>query len=237
VLRIFSVANMQNKAKPKAQNKAPRSQRVQNGMGRPRPSPGGQRSAPVAYGYTNPPVGMRSAAPTRPGSEVRFTGCDYLGSVSAITSAIDNSYALSAYAAGTFPRLTSVASIFEKYAWNKLRFYVVGKAASTLAGDMTSVCVYEGDTAGGAQLTESQAKNRFGQVTSKFWENHVMTIDCKKATVPWFTSTQVETNDATSNFGWYHLFTEAVAATTPVADVFVEYDVEFCDSKAAADVD
>jgi hypothetical protein len=196
-------------------------------------------SAPVATGYTAPPVGMRSLAPSRQGAEIRVTGCDYYGSISADTAFEDVVLALSPLAAnGTFPRLGAIASVFGKYAWNKIKLYVVAKAASTLAGDMTSVPVYDG-TYGANALTEAQAKNRTGQVTSKFWENHVMDVDCKKATVPWFPLNQADTVSTTdtSNFGFIHFCTEAVSTATAVADLFIEYDIEFCEGKALDDDD
>jgi hypothetical protein len=191
-------------------------------------------SAPVSLGYVQPPVGMRSSAPIKPGGEVRIVGCDYVGSISGQIAATDNPFSLQPSAVATFPRLNAIASIFGKYAYNKLKFYVIGKAASTLAGDMTSVTVYE--AGGSAVLTEAQVKNRFGQTTSKFWENHLHTVDPKKATVMWYIMDSADTL-ADQVFGYYHFFTEALAAVTPVADVFVEYDVEFCEARAVGDTD
>jgi len=194
-------------------------------------------SAPLSLGYVQPPVGMRSAAPTKPGAEVRFVGCDYIGSVSAQTTATDNPYSLQPIHAATYPRLSAIASIFGKYSYNKLKFYVIGKAASTLPGDMTSVTVYE--DGGFGSLTEAQVKNRFGQTTSKFWENHLHTVDPKKATVPWYIMNSYDSgaDGAVAIFGFYHFFTEAVTAVMPVADLFVEYDVEFCEAQAIGDTD
>jgi len=192
------------------------------------------RSAPLSLGYVQPPVGMRSAAPTKPGAEVRFIGCDYVGSVSAQIAATDNPFSLDPFFAATFPRLNVVAGIFGKYSYNKLRFYVIGKAASTLPGDMTSVTVY--NAGGGPVLTEGQVKNRYGQTTSKFWENHLHHVDPKKATVPWYITSEAGGVDEVI-FGFYHFFTEAAAAITPVADIFVEYDVEFCEARAVGDTD
>jgi len=182
---------------------------------------------------------MRSRSPTRRGSEVRFIGCDYVGSVSTSASAgVDNAYQINPSISTTFPRLSAIAEVFGKYAFNRLRIYVVGKAASTLAGDMTSVPTYDG-VSGGSGLTESQVKNRNGQVTSKFWENHVMDFDCARATVPWFIMEEVSSIVTDTNtFGWYHLFTEQTASgVTAVADVFIEYDVEFAEGKAINDTD
>jgi hypothetical protein len=193
------------------------------------------RQAPVSLGYVQPPVGMRSLAPVRPGGEVRFTGCDYIGSVSAGTTAADNIYSLNPLVAATYPRLQAIATIFGKYAYNRLRFYVIGKAASTQPGDMTSVTVYE--EGGSNALTEAQVKNRYGQTTSKFWENHQHMVDPKKATVPWFPMDAFDASSSIGVFGWYHFFTEAVAAAIPVADIFVEYDIEFCEARAVGDTD
>jgi len=222
------------KAQGQPQQKAPKRQRVSKDRALPR---GAMGSAPVAYGVVRPDVKFRSASPSRRGSEMRVIGCDYLGSVStSATTAQDNTYQVAPYELSTFPRLTDIAAVFGKYAFNRLRFYVVGKAASTLAGDMTSAFAYDG-LDGGTALTESQIKNRSGQVTSKFWENHVMEIDCSRATVPWFISPQVESGSTDTNtFGWYHIFTEATSSgAAAVADVFVEYDVEFCEAKASSD--
>jgi len=194
-------------------------------------------AAPVSLGYGRPNVSMRSAAPSRAGGEVRIVGCDYIGSITADTTATDGYYELNPTNATTFPRLNAMAEVFGKYAFNRLRFYAVGKAASTQPGDMTSVTVYDG-RAGGAALSESQVKNRFGQVTSKFWENHVHEVDTRKATVPWFLCQVPSGNDSdTTTFGWYHFFTEAVATASPVADIFVDYDIEFCEAQAVADPD
>jgi hypothetical protein len=231
---------MQPQKKRKAQEapkqKPPKRQRVAKSY----PN-GALGAAPVAYAAVRPDVRMLSMAPTRRGSEVRFIGCDYLGSVTtSATTGTDNVYEMDPGVSASFPRLSSIATVFGKYAFNRLRVYVVGKAASTLPGDMTSVPVYDG-ASGGGSLTESQVKNRNGQVTSKFWENHVMDFDCSRATVPWFTITQLSsTASDTTTFGWYHLFLEttgSAAGAVAVADVFIEYDIEFTEAKAAGDVD
>ncbi len=194
-------------------------------------------NAPVSLGTVGrPAVLIRSAPPTKPGSEFRVLGCDYIGSVSSsATLGVDHPYDSTPLNATTFPRLSSIALVFGKYSYNKLRFIVIGKSAATVAGDMTSVFSY-GDS--GAALTESQVKNRVGQVTSKFWENHMAEADPKKATVPWYIN--YDSALETQTFGYYHLFTEttgAVIGAVPVADIFIEYDIEFCEAIASGDGD
>jgi hypothetical protein len=193
-----------------------------------------QGNAPVSRGYLRPAPRFSSMSPTRSGSEFRVVGCDYIGSVSTVSSSsADNVYRTSPANSSLFPRLEAIASIFGKYAFNGLKFIVIGKAASTQAGDMTSVMSY---STTGSALTETQVKNRVGQVTSKFWENHEMLVDCGKATVPWFPMDS--TSSDTSNFGYYHFFTESAGSSVvAVADLFVEYDVEFCEALAAGDPD
>jgi hypothetical protein len=203
-----------------------------------RPGRGGDSlSAPVSLGYTRPPIEMRSMAPSRRGGEVRIVGCDYVGSIGTnAISTVDNVYPLNVRST-TFPRLSAIAAVFGKHAFNRLRFYAVGKAASTLAGDMTSVTVYDG-TGGGGTLTETQVKNRYRQVTSKFWENHVHEVDCSKASVPWFVSEEASaTPSDTTNLGFFHFFTEAASSGPQVADLFVCYDVELCEAQASGDTD
>jgi hypothetical protein len=230
---------VKRKAQGQPKQKAPKRQRVSLSMR----AAGALGAAPVAYGQTSPAVGMRSDKPTRSGGEVRFLGCDYLGPVSTSTSAyVTTSYQVSplgtAGNTAAFPRLSAVGSIFGKYAFNRLRYYVVGKAASTLAGDMTSAFVYEGGFNPLSVATEVSLKNRYGQATSKFWENHVMEVDCRKATIPWFINADDETAASDTNtFGYYFIGLEPTSSgVSAVADIFVEYDVEFCEAKAISDL-
>jgi hypothetical protein len=194
------------------------------------------RSAPLSQGYIRPIAKFGTMAPSKPGSEFRVVGCDYVGSVSSsATLGVDNSFPINPLSAVTFPRLSAISTVFGKYSFNKIRFIVVGKAAATVAGDMTSVISY-GSLA--FALTEAQIKNRVGQVTSKFWENHYMDGDPRKSTVPWFIMSVTESQ--VDIFGIYHLFTEttgAVVGIVPVADIFVEYDIEYCEALAIGDLD
>jgi hypothetical protein len=194
-------------------------------------------NAPLSLGTRNRPTPyISSGVPSKPGSEFRVIGCDYIGSVtSSATEFNDNTYDVIPINATTFPRLSAVASVFGKYSYNKLEFIVVGKAASTVPGDMTSVFSY-GDSSAG--LTEAQLKNRVGQVTSKFWENHYAACDPKKATVPWYIN--YNNPNPTQCFGFYHLGTESTGSTIgaiPVADIWFCYDVEFCEAVEVGDGD
>jgi hypothetical protein len=187
--------------------------------------------APVATGYIKPEVSFRSMAPITRGAEVRFVGCDYIGSVSTSSSAAsDNVYDIIPGDTTTFPRLSNLAAIFAKYRFLGLRFFIVAKAPSTFAGDMTSCMVYEGTNSG--SLSEVEVKNRVGSVTGKFWENHLFETDCGKQSLLWLEN--FNSADNTRVFGYYHLFTEIGASAIPVADIFVEYDVELCDASSTS---
>jgi len=193
--------------------------------------------APNSLAYKSMPDTLfTTKAPSRPGAQARYVGCDYIGPVFAGTSTGDLVNPIDPDNATTFPRLSSIATVFGKYIFNSLRVCVVGKAASTLGGTMTSVPVYEGVAAGAGALTPVQARNRESQVTSKFWENHVCVFDCNKQNVKWFEMASDVASD-TVRFGYYHFITEAIAATTPVADLFIEYDIELCESRAVGDSD
>lgn len=193
--------------------------------------------APNSLAYKSMPNTLfTTKAPSRPGAQARYVGCDYIASVSAQTTAAVTVYPIDPDNGTTFPRLSAIAGVFGKYIFNSLRVCVVAKAASTLPGTMTSVPIYEGTAAGATGLTLAQARNRESQVTSKFWENHECIIDCNKQNVKWFEMASDVASD-TVRFGYYQFLTEAVAATSAVGDLFIEYDIEFCESRAVGDLD
>jgi hypothetical protein len=220
----------------RARNSTRRRNRGQN-QNRPRGNGADLPFAPNSIAYQSMPRTLiGSDKPTRPGAQVRYVGCDYIGAIStSATVVVDNVFQIETSNATTFPRLSAMGSVFGKYIFNKLRFVVVAKAASTQAGTMTSVPIYEGTNNGATALTLAQARNRESQVTSKFWENHVMTFDCNKQNVKWFENVSSSTD--TTSAGYYHLLTEITSAAIAVADIFVEYDVEMCESKIATDTD
>jgi len=175
--------------------------------------------------------------PTRKGASVRLTGCDYIGPVSAATTASDYEIYVNANNATTFPRLSAEAAVWGKYVFNKVKFYVVGAAGSQTPGAMTSCPVYEASV---AALTAAQVRNREDQVTSKFWEDHSMEFDCSKASRPWYVTDGADLLGVTGQDyiqGMYHLFTDAVASNPPTVDLWVCYDCEFCEAMASGDPD
>jgi hypothetical protein len=176
-----------------------------------------------------PQVSMSSGKPTRKGGEVRFTGTEYAGSFStSATLTVDNVLAINPRVTGLFPRLSSVAPLFGKWALNKLRFQIIGAAASTQSGAMTTLIEYDPII---NTYTSAQARSSFGQVTTKFWENSVQVADPSKQTTPWMFTDNVNGSDVDTleTFGAFHLVTEPTAAGVIVAaDVFVDYDIEFC---------
>jgi len=135
----------------------------------------------------------------------------------------------------TFPRLSSIASVFRKYAFNKLRVVAVGVTSSTQAGAMTGAPTYESPTDGATAITIAEARNREGQDTTKLWEVNVVEFDTRKASVPWYTVITTGNDADISFFGEYHNVVDMTSAALAYADLFIEYDVEFCEGASQAD--
>jgi len=200
-------------------------------IARPQVSKRGLQMAPVALGAPRVRVYQRSAAPTKPGACVRYVGCDYVGAISAASGAQDNVYGISAASGTSFPRLSAIAAVYELYSFSKLRFIMAGKAASTVAGDMTGVMQYSVDQSTG--FTAAQIRNEEDQVTCKFWESREVIADPKRASRPWFLTGVGHSDESQDGYlGSFHLFTDAASAI-PVVDLFVEYDVEFAQGEAS----
>jgi len=174
----------------------------------------------------------------RKGSACRFQGCDYLGVLTSSTTTPDIFHQPIYPGSSTvFPRLLSLALIFGKYNFNRLRFSVVGDAPSTLGGAITLTPVYESNGTS-SPMSIVDARNREQQETRKFWEDFAMDFDCGKATVPWFIlpGEGSGTSDPFVNYyGEIHVVADTTAVATPVGQLFVEYDVEFCEAIAIGD--
>lgn len=184
-----------------------------------------------------PSTYFRSAEPLRKGSSVRFQGCDYINVLTTSTTTPDVYHQpIEPGNSAVFPRLVSLSLIFGKYNFNRLRFSIVGDAPSTLGGAITLAPVYESNGTSAA-MSIVDARNREQQETRKFWEDFSMDFDCGKATVPWFVMPgEAGTSDPTTYyFGEIHAVADTTAAATPVSQLFVEYDVEFCEAIAIGD--
>jgi len=135
--------------------------------------------------------------------------------------------------ATTFPRLAAISAVFEQFAFNRLSFKMVGDAAATQAGSYTGVVVYNHSDAG---MTGAQIRNEEKSVTRKFWDDGETAADTKRAQIPWFSTIGGEGGVSTT-FGDFHLFTEGTASAVPVVNLFVCYDVEFCQGQASGSPD
>lgn len=198
---------------------------------------GARPEAPASQGFGSMPnPHFRSMAPTRKGAESRFVGCDYLGSLESSTSAtVDSVYAISPIVGGTFPRLSVIGTVYGKYAFNKLKFTVVGTAGSQQSGAMTGCPVYESKNAGGTTLSVAQARNREGQRTTSLWQTNTVVYDCAKATLDWFPVLDTSNLQDISIWGEYHNVVDVTSTAISYGDLFVEYDIEFCEGQEAGD--
>jgi hypothetical protein len=187
----------------------------------------------VQYGNKNsrPSVYQKMLTPTRPASEARVVGCDFINTYSSLTTAsVDNALAVQPYNATTFPKLSGIANNYGKFIFNKVRFIIVGVGPSSIAGAIRNAPVYEDEAAG---LTAPFISNRADQVTMRFWESAMCILDCAKQAYKWYTKTE-SSGDLGIPF-YYHIFTDQTTTATVAAELFVEYDVEFCESQNATD--
>lgn len=228
--------NSKKPTKPKAKSKRSRPARQANP-----PMPKAMRGQPLVAAQprmsrlrATPYFGTK--APTRKGATARYVGCDYIGVLTASTSV--NDIFKSAVSPGNttlFPRLSAMAPIFQKYAFNKLRAYIVGDASSTQGGAITAVPCYE-SSGTPSSLTVAQARNREQQETRKFWEDFTMDFDCGKATVPWFIAAGAAgASGVVAYFGELHIVADLVATAVAVGQLYIEYDVEFAEAVVAGD--
>ncbi len=195
------------------------------------------RNAPVALSQYQPLVGFRTAAPVTKGASARYTGCDFLGTISSGASGVanDNVYLVTPKNSTTFPRLSSVAAAFELYKFLKVRAIAVGKQASTIAGSHTLAPDLYPD---GDAFTAAEVRNEEQQQTKKFWETCVMDFPCARGTRTWFLTDNAGTADPPdAKLGELHYYTDATGVTqVVVADLFIEYDVEFAQAQIASGV-
>jgi hypothetical protein len=205
-------------------------------------APSGRRTlienAPVALSEKQPRVGFRTAVPTDPGASARYVGCDYMGTYT--SSAVASTYSdmifeISAAESNTFPRLSAIADAFELYKFKRLRFIAIGKQASTIPGAMSLAPDLYPD---GDVFTVNEARNEEGAVLGKYWETIVCEFPCKRGTRVWFLTDNLGTaSPEDAILGDLHFGVEGtVTPSQPIADIFVEYDVEFAQAQSATGV-
>lgn len=193
--------------------------------------------APVAKSYEAPRPRFESAIPVTPGASARYVGCDYIGNDSSSNSASSTGglYAMAAFVAASFPRLSAIADVFLRYRFRRLRYFLIGKSASTQAGTGSwASFVIDATTTSITTNTEAIIKNAEGALVLKGWESGVHEVDVNAAGPKWY---NCDGDSTPYNLGTFcHYLPQTTAAGDLSWDVYVEYDVEFAEAVAAATV-
>jgi hypothetical protein len=196
-------------------------------------------NAPVSANQYQPQMGFRTAAPVSKGASARFVGCDYVGTINSSGTAntfLDTVFQVTPKNTSLFPRLGSIAAVFELYKFLKMRPIAVGKQASTVPGCMTlAPDLYPN----GSTFTASEMRNEEGQNTCKYWEVCRMNYPCSRGTREWFLTDNANSAAITdAKLGDLHFGTDGTATVSqPVADLFIEYDIEFAQGQTNDGID
>ncbi len=186
------------------------------------------RQAPVSEPYIAPEPGFKSLPPLTKGASVRYVGCDYIGSDSSSSSAASTGslYGLAALNSTTFPRLSNIADTFLKYRYNRLRFHMIGKSASTQAGTGAwASFVTDAAVTSITVNTEAIIKNAQGALVMKGWESGFHDVLVDIGGQKWYNTDQ---DTAEFTYGALaHYIPQTTASGDLSWDVYVEYDVEF----------
>lgn len=193
--------------------------------------------APLAMDATRPKVCQSFRAPAHKGSEGRVTGVDFIGTFpSSAASYTIQQFALNARNAAVFPRLSAIATVWRRYYFKMLRFHLFGIAAATQRGYTAMSSLVTDDLATLiTPTTEAQILNQEQVAIGRPWSYVVHDVNLGGLGLEWYTT---DAGDGAAEFGEYigRAFL-GIPATTTDSDieiqVYVEYDVEFCQRVAA----
>lgn len=205
-----------------------------------RPKSKQRQVAVVSLPYNSPmkPIPrFVSLRPVIPGACVAYSGCDYIGSVSSSASANSTGAlsSLAAFSSSGFPRLFSIADLFLRFHWRKLRYHFIGKSASTQAGT-GAFCAFvlDASTTSIVVNTETIVKNAEGALVLKGWESGSLDVNVDAAGTRWYN------NDADTILSAVGAVCQFIPQTTNAADLswdqYVEYEVEFAEPVAGATI-
>lgn len=193
--------------------------------------------APVAMATRVPRVYFGSVSPTRGGS-LRIRGCDYYGTLN--SSTLDSTSAVGSISLGSssiFPRLAEIAKVFLKFRFDKLIVRLIGRTASTQAGNCGLMSLVN-DLPASAEtdvLNEAIVKNTENCLVVKGWENGDHRVPLEASGYKWY---MVDENDTGSKFSQGSIW-RTIPGTTSVGDlswdVYLEYECEF-DEAVSKDV-
>lgn len=160
----------------------------------------------------------------------RVTGTELVGTVAGSVGFAYSAYDLNPGVAGTFPRLSIEASVWEQYSFRKLRFMYVAACASTSSGSVLLSPDYDASDTEFSQTEASLANTedaREGMPWSSF--NVDLNPGAMHALGPrkYIRGVSMAGDPKTFDVGILHVGTVGQAGTTTIGKLWVEYDVEF----------
>jgi hypothetical protein len=135
----------------------------------------------------------------------------------------------------TFPWLSSIAKLFDKYKFHKLRFFFINNSPTSIAGNVTMAVDF--DTLDSTPANGTQMSNLAKFSTFAPWKQEELSVPVNRAgTNQWlFTldnhgTIPPSTDLKTYNLGNFLISTEGISSTNYlVGYLCVEYDVELLD--------
>jgi len=191
----------------------------------------GAIDAPLAIDMSRPVISQKFKSPSRKGSEGRVTGVDFVGTVDSTTSYSVTTYTINARNSSLFPRLSAIAGVWRRYVPTKMKFHLFAISAATQRGYVSMSSLVTDDLSTLATpSTEAQILNQENVAVGRPWSYCCHTVNLAGMGLKWYST---DTTTSSSEFGEFvgRAFL-GIPATTAAADisvqVYVEYDVEFC---------
>lgn len=143
-----------------------------------------------------------------------------------------DSYAINPANSTTFPWLSGIASLFDKYKFHKLRFFFINNSPTSIAGNVTMAVDF--DTLDAVPANGVAMSNLAKFVSFAPWKAEELVIPVQRpSNNSWlFTASSVPSGaDAkTYNLGNFLISTEGITTTEYLSGYLcVEYDVELLD--------
>lgn len=170
-------------------------------------------------------------APAHKGSEGRVTGVDFVGTVGSLSADYSiTTYVINARNATLFPRLSAIASVWRRYYPKMLRFHLFGIAAATQRGytSMSSLITDDLSTTVNPD-TEQEILNQENVAIGRPWSYVTHDVNLGGLGLKWYSTDTTDGSGPGEYIGRAFL---GIPQTTTDSDievqVYVEYDVEFC---------
>jgi hypothetical protein len=146
----------------------------------------------------------------------------------AVSFTIDNTLRANPGLPLTFPWLATQAANWEQYAVHSLKFEYIPICSTATAGDVYLIPEY--DVSNAAPITETQAANLLGMVTTSCWNS--MVLSCDRAAMMalgprrFIRNGNIAGDLKTFDVMKLYVCTVNQANTATVGKLFVEYDIE-----------